>query len=91
MREYEDDEAEPNTVSKYIEASSDKDFVLKWKFSHPFPAHYAVEMRVQVDVSGFSFGLDRLMSYIRRKDITSTVSATRRTDGGFDGIVASPR
>jgi hypothetical protein len=29
LREYEDDEAEPGTISKYIEACSDKEFVLK--------------------------------------------------------------
>jgi hypothetical protein len=49
LREYEDDEAEPDIISKFIEASSDKDFVIKWKFSHPFPVHHGVEARVQVD------------------------------------------
>jgi hypothetical protein len=29
LREYEDDEAEPDTISKYIEACSDKELVLK--------------------------------------------------------------
>jgi hypothetical protein len=49
LREYEDDEAEPNTTSKYIEESSDGESILRWKFSHPFPVQYGVEARMQVD------------------------------------------
>jgi len=49
LPEYEDDEAELNTVTRYIEALSDKDFALRWEFEPPFPEQYGVEMRVSID------------------------------------------
>ncbi|KAH3917425.1 hypothetical protein HBI56_118040 [Parastagonospora nodorum] len=53
LPEYEDDEAELNTVTRYIEASSNKEFVLRWEFGHPFPERYGVEMRVSIDGAAY--------------------------------------
>jgi hypothetical protein len=51
LREYDDndDEAEPNTTTKYIESSSGKDFSLRFKFNPPFSTKYGVEIRIAID------------------------------------------
>jgi hypothetical protein len=37
----------PSTITKYIEASSDKDFALRFRFSPPFSVQYGVEIGVK--------------------------------------------
>jgi hypothetical protein len=49
LKEYDDEEAAPNTITKYIEASSGKCFAMKMSFDPPFPTRYGVEVRVSVD------------------------------------------
>jgi hypothetical protein len=49
LTEYDDDEATPRTISKYIEGRSGKEFALRITFAHPFPTKYGVETRVSID------------------------------------------
>jgi hypothetical protein len=51
LREYEDDgdDTEPGTVTKYIEALSDKEFVLKYTVDVDMPTDYGVEAKIDVD------------------------------------------
>jgi hypothetical protein len=45
----DDDDAEPGTVTKYIEAMSDKEFILKYAFEMDVPTDHGVEVRIEVD------------------------------------------
>jgi hypothetical protein len=48
LQEYDNDEDDkPSTITKYIEASSDKDFALRFRFSPPFSVQYGVEIGVK--------------------------------------------
>ena len=49
LQEYADDEAEPGTISKYVEAASGKEFAMRFTFADPFPTQHGVEIRVSVD------------------------------------------
>ena len=49
LLEYDGDDAEPDTSTKYIEAISDKEFGLRITFKQPFPDHHSVELRVSID------------------------------------------
>lgn len=51
LDKYNDDEAEatPTEVTKYIEARSGADFMIKTTFSEPFPTNNGVEIKVKVD------------------------------------------
>ncbi|KAF2035317.1 hypothetical protein EK21DRAFT_54266 [Setomelanomma holmii] len=49
LQEYEDEDAPPNTITKYVEASSGKEFAMKFTFSPPLPTQYGVEARVNID------------------------------------------
>jgi hypothetical protein len=50
LQEYDNDEDDkPSTITKYIEASSGKDFALRFRFSPPFSIQYGVEIGVSID------------------------------------------
>jgi hypothetical protein len=52
LPEYDDDDdepAEPNTTTKYIEAVSDSRFEIRFAFSHPFPTQYGVHVIFYLD------------------------------------------
>ena len=51
LAEYDDDEAENSSTqtTKYIEAVSGSDFVIKTSFKKPFLATYGVEIFVRID------------------------------------------
>ncbi|KAF2651343.1 hypothetical protein K491DRAFT_719903 [Lophiostoma macrostomum CBS 122681] len=57
LKEYDDDETPPpKTVTKYIEAVSGAEFVIKYFFDRPFPTTYGVEAQIYVD--GKRVGVD---------------------------------
>ncbi|KAF2833847.1 hypothetical protein CC86DRAFT_400440 [Ophiobolus disseminans] len=58
LQEYDDDEAEPGVVSKYVEAASGKEFAIKFTFTRPFPTQHGVEIKVSVDGEP-----DRVLAY----------------------------
>ncbi|KAH7085200.1 hypothetical protein BKA63DRAFT_574293 [Paraphoma chrysanthemicola] len=58
LQEYEDEEGAPGTITKYIEASTDKEFAMKTTFSPPFPTEYGVEVEIIVDAA-----LPRALAY----------------------------
>lgn len=72
LPEYEDDEAELNTVTTYIEASSDKEFALRWDFAHPFPEQYGVEMRVSIDGADYRINIKEADKLYKRGGHTKT-------------------
>jgi hypothetical protein len=49
LQEYDDDDAEPDMITKYIEACSDKEFVLKFTFDMGLPMDHGVEVKVDID------------------------------------------
>jgi hypothetical protein len=49
LKEYEDDEAEPGAISRYVEAASGKEFSMRFTFTRPFPTEHGVEICVSVD------------------------------------------
>ena len=51
LQEYDDEDEEtvPNVTTKYIEARSGEEFVLKWTFSEPFQKVYGVRVGVKID------------------------------------------
>jgi hypothetical protein len=49
LHEYEDDDAEPDTMTKYIEALSDKEFALRFIFKMDTPVDHGVQVRMDID------------------------------------------
>ena len=62
LHEYDDDDkdAAPNTITKYIEARSGKEFSIVAEYRPPFPDHHDVLARVCIDGVG--------MTWIRKRD-----------------------
>jgi hypothetical protein len=49
LQEYDDDDVESDMITKYIEALSDKDFVLRFTFDMDLTADHGVEVQVDID------------------------------------------
>jgi hypothetical protein len=53
----DDDNAEPGTVTKYIEAISDKEFILEYALGMDVPTNHGVEVRTEVDEEKCRIGI----------------------------------
>jgi hypothetical protein len=64
LTEYDDDSAELNTITKYIEAKSDKEFVLNYAFDMDVPSDQGVEVTIEVDEKKSRVGIPQ--KYLRK-------------------------
>lgn len=72
LQEYDDEEGAPDTISKYVEATSGKEFAVRVIFCQPFTTQHGVQVRLSVDGAS-----DRTLFFPPDK-IYSPAGATKR-------------
>ena len=73
LQEYDDDEpAQANTVTKYIEAVSDANFCIKYAADHSYLSTHGVEAEVHIDGRYMTAHLHNLTSFKQPKGFERT-------------------
>lgn len=49
LKEYDDDEAPPHTVMKYVESATGANFKVRYRFTKPFPTTHGVSLDLSLD------------------------------------------
>jgi hypothetical protein len=86
LTEYDDDSAELNTITKYIEAKSDKEFVLNYAFDMDVPSDQGVEVTIEVDEKKSRVGIPQ--KYLRKSHCKYGPGFSR-TASTFDNTIDS--